>query len=130
MTYDYPYKQPTYYMNDSKQSTIQIFFCGDFCSTPSTKPITVSEELKQVINSCDIKVCNFEVPLKPDGVKPQRADTGKATTPPLFWRASVSTFFPLPTTMPLTMDWRVIKRQWRLSKSLLSALVHTRMHTR
>ena len=84
MTYDYTYKQPTYYMNDSKQSTIQIFFCGDFCSTPSTKPITVSEELKRVINSCDIKVCNFEVPLKPDGVKPQKGRYRQSDDSPAF----------------------------------------------
>ena len=50
---------------------ISIFVCGDFCSTPSTKPIEVSEELKSIINSCDFKVCNFEVPLKPNDVEPR-----------------------------------------------------------
>lgn len=69
MISDHPCKQPTYFMNNSEHSTIQIFFCGDFCSTPSTEPITVSDVLKEKINSCDIKVCNFEVPLKPNGVK-------------------------------------------------------------
>lgn len=49
-----------------------IFFSGDFCSTPSTKPIEVSDELKDIINSCDFKVCNFEVPLKPGGVEQQK----------------------------------------------------------
>lgn len=51
---------------------IRIIFAGDFCSTSSTKPISVSEELKSKISSCDLKVCNFEVPLKPDNtaVKP------------------------------------------------------------
>ena len=47
--------------------SIKIFFAGDFCSKSSTKPITVSEDLKRDIASCDLKVCNFEVPLKPDG---------------------------------------------------------------
>ena len=47
---------------------IKLFFAGDFCSKPSTSRITVSEELRQVIQSCDLKVVNFEVPLKP-GVK-------------------------------------------------------------
>ncbi len=46
--------------------TIRIFFAGDFCSKPSTSLITVSDELKELINSCDLKVVNFEVPLKPD----------------------------------------------------------------
>lgn len=50
---------------------IELFFCGDFCSTPSTKSIEVSQELRGLINSCDFRVCNFEVPLKPDGVAPK-----------------------------------------------------------
>lgn len=45
---------------------ISIFFAGDFCSKPSTSKITVSDELKNLINSCDLKVVNFEVPLKPN----------------------------------------------------------------
>lgn len=51
-----------------KDNSIRIFVAGDFCSTPSTKPITVSDDLKAAIASCDLKVCNFEVPLKPDKV--------------------------------------------------------------
>lgn len=47
-------------MND-----VKIFFAGDFCSKPSTSKITVSDELKELIQSCDLKVVNFEVPLKP-----------------------------------------------------------------
>ena len=46
--------------------SIKLFFAGDFCSKPSTSKITVSDELKDLIQSCDIKVVNFEVPLKPD----------------------------------------------------------------
>lgn len=47
---------------------IMLFFCGDFCSKPSTSLISVSDDLRGLINSCDLKVCNFEVPLKPDYV--------------------------------------------------------------
>lgn len=46
--------------------SIKIFFAGDFCSKPSTSRITVSEELNSIIQSCDFKVVNFEVPLKPE----------------------------------------------------------------
>ena len=45
--------------------TIRLFFAGDFCSKPTTSFITVSDELKELIQSCDLKVVNFEVPLKP-----------------------------------------------------------------
>lgn len=44
----------------------KLFFAGDFCSKPSTSKITVSEDLKKLIQSCDLKVVNFEVPLKPE----------------------------------------------------------------
>ena len=47
------------------EKKISIFFAGDFCSKPSTSVITVSEELLQILQSCDLKVVNFEVPLKP-----------------------------------------------------------------
>ena len=47
-------------------SNVRLFFAGDFCSKPSTSAITVSDELRQTILSCDVKVLNFEVPLKPD----------------------------------------------------------------
>ena len=52
---------------------IKLFFCGDFCSTPSTSLISVSEELKDLISSCDLKICNFEVPLKPSDI-PKSSD--------------------------------------------------------
>ena len=45
-------------------SSIRLFFAGDFCSKPSTSRISVSDELKSLIQSCDLKVVNFEVPLK------------------------------------------------------------------
>lgn len=44
----------------------KLFFAGDFCSKPSTSKISVSDELKSLIQSCDLKVVNFEVPLKPE----------------------------------------------------------------
>ena len=45
---------------------VRLFFAGDFCSKPSTSKIAVSDELKNLIQSCDLKVVNFEVPLKPE----------------------------------------------------------------
>ena len=52
---------------------IKFYFAGDFYSTSSTKPIAVSDELIIAIALCDIKVCNFEVPLKSDTkLPPQR----------------------------------------------------------
>ncbi len=54
-------------------SNIRLFFAGDFCSKPSTSLITVSEELKGVIQSADIAVIGFEVPLRPDvSLPPQK----------------------------------------------------------
>lgn len=47
-------------------NSVRIFFAGDFCSKPSTSLITVSDELKDMIQSCDLGVVNFEVPLKPE----------------------------------------------------------------
>lgn len=47
-------------------SIVKLFFAGDFCSKPSTSNIAVSDELKVLIQSCDLKVVNFEVPLKPE----------------------------------------------------------------
>ena len=49
-------------------NAIKIFFAGDFCSKPSTSRIVVSDELRDMIQSCDFKVVNFEVPLKPPGI--------------------------------------------------------------
>lgn len=49
-------------------NVIKIFFAGDFCSKPSTSRIVVSDELRDIILSCNFKVVNFEVPLKPDNI--------------------------------------------------------------
>lgn len=45
---------------------VRLFFAGDFCSTPSTTMITVSEELRNLVQSCDVREINFEAPLKPN----------------------------------------------------------------
>ena len=50
-------------------SSIRLFFAGDFCSKPSASAIVVSEELHSIIESCDISVVNFEVPLRPNGIE-------------------------------------------------------------
>lgn len=42
---------------------LKIFFAGDFCYKPSPSLITVSDELQNLIQSCDLKVVNFEAPL-------------------------------------------------------------------
>ena len=54
-------------------NNIRLFFAGDFCSKPSTSIITVSDELQKVIQSCDAKVVNFEVPLKPNVSLPSQS---------------------------------------------------------
>lgn len=48
------------------KDSVKVLICGDFCSKASTDLITVSDELKNLIQSSDISVINFEVPLKPD----------------------------------------------------------------
>lgn len=48
------------------------FFAGGFCSRPSTSRIVVSKELKDMIQSCDLKVVNFELPLKPKVALPSQ----------------------------------------------------------
>ena len=53
---------------------IKLFFAGDFCAKPSTSLITVSDDLKDLIQACDLKVVNFEVPLKPDISLPPQAN--------------------------------------------------------
>lgn len=54
--------------------SIKLFFAGDFCAKPSTSLIKVSDELKDLIQSCDLGVVNFEVPLKPDVILPPQAN--------------------------------------------------------
>lgn len=51
---------------------MKIFFAGDFCSKSSASRISVSEDLKELIRSCDIRVINFEVPLRPEIELPEQ----------------------------------------------------------
>ena len=53
-------------------NAVKIFFAGDFCSKPSTSLINVSDDVKKLIKDCDIRVVNFELPLKPDMVEPKK----------------------------------------------------------
>ena len=66
------------FLNDENRMSnqVRLFFAGDFCSKPSTSGIKVSDELKALIASCDLNCVNFEVPLKPEGVKlpPQKRE--------------------------------------------------------
>lgn len=47
-------------------NSVSILFAGDFCSKPSTSLIKVSDGIKELLDTCEIKVVNFEVPLKPE----------------------------------------------------------------
>lgn len=51
---------------------VKLFFAGDFASMPSTSLITVSDELKSLIQSCDLRLVNFEFPLKPEAEMPEQ----------------------------------------------------------
>lgn len=53
-------------------NNIRLFFAGDFCSKPTTSLITPSNELKDLLSSCDCRIVNFEVPLKPNIDLPKR----------------------------------------------------------
>lgn len=55
-------------------NNIRLFFAGDFCSKPTTSFITPSDELKHLLSTCDCRVVNFEVPLKPDIELPERKE--------------------------------------------------------
>lgn len=86
-------------------STISLFFAGDFCSKPTTSYITVSDELKELIQSCDLRVVNFEVPLKPDiDLPPQRYERfWQHDDVPDFLRGLGFNLFP--TANNHTFDW-------------------------
>ena len=54
---------------------VRILFAGDFCSRPSASCISVSDDFKNMVRSCDLRVVNFEVPLKPEGsFSPQKVE--------------------------------------------------------
>lgn len=86
-------------------SNIRFFFAGDFCSKPSTSRITVSDELKEIIQTCDFKVVNFEVPLKPEGELPQqpRERFFQNDDAPAFLHNLGFNLFPLANNH--TFDW-------------------------
>ena len=105
--------------------SIRLFFAGDFCSKPTTSFITVSDELKVLIQSCDLRVVNFEVPLKPDiDLPPQRYER--------FWQHDdVPDFLRglgfnlLPTIMRLTgvtMGLRRQKQRWETNLLALARM--------
>lgn len=53
---------------------IRLLFAGDFCCKPTTTLISPSEEIKSLLSSCDCRIVNFEVPLKPDIELPERKE--------------------------------------------------------
>lgn len=85
---------------------IRLFFAGDFCSKPSTSPISVSDELKSLIQSSDLKVVNFEVTLKPENVNlpPQKRERFyQHDDVPDFLRSIGFNLFSIATNH--TFDW-------------------------
>jgi len=83
----------------------RIFFAGDFCSKSSSKPIKVSQELRDLIASCELKVVNFEVPLKPDvTLPPQRRERfSQHEDVPAFLQGLGFNLFSIATNH--TFDW-------------------------
>ena len=83
----------------------KVFFAGDFCSKSSTSVIVVSDELKSFIQSCDLKVVNFEVPLKPDEELPRqgRERFFQNDDAPAFLRRLGFNLFPLANNH--VFDW-------------------------
>lgn len=67
-------------MND----IVRFWFSGDFCSTPTTSFITVSQELRELLQSCDFRLCNLESPILPDGVKKIKGRLCQANDVPAF----------------------------------------------
>lgn len=49
---------------------VKILLCGDFCSTPSTNNIKLSDELTALFSTCDVKICNLESPILPPKTTP------------------------------------------------------------
>lgn len=84
---------------------IKLFFAGDFCAKPSTSLITVSDELKTLIQSCDLKIINFEVPLKPDVTLPaqQYERFWQHDDVPVFLRSIGFNLFPMANNH--AFDW-------------------------
>ena len=51
------------------KNKVRLFICGDFCSTPSSPFMSIASDLRSLIDSCNLKICNFEGPVKSDGRK-------------------------------------------------------------
>lgn len=48
---------------------LKIFACGDIYNKNSKEDF-VDDNLKNIIKKCDVSICNFEGPVKSDGMKP------------------------------------------------------------
>lgn len=49
--------------------TTKIFLCGDIVNKNANKDF-VDKDLQQIINKCDISICNFEAPIKSINMQP------------------------------------------------------------
>lgn len=86
-------------------SGVKLFFAGDFCAKPSTSIIQVSDGLRDLIQSCDLKVVNFEVPLRPNIELPYQKFERfwQHDDVPDFLRGIGFNLFPIATNH--TFDW-------------------------
>lgn len=84
---------------------VRLFFAGDFCSKPTTSFINVSDELKAVVQSCDVKSVNFEVPLNPQVELPHQKWERffQHDDAPSFLKEIGFNLFPIATNH--TFDW-------------------------
>ena len=109
-------------------SNIRLFFAGDFCSKPSTSKISVSDDLKSLINSCDVKVVNFEVPLNPLVSMPhqKRERFFQHDDVPDFLRGLGFNVFSLANNHAFDWGEEGFKKRKLLWVMLLLGLVHTK----
>lgn len=98
---------------------VRLFFAGDFCSKPSTSFITPSDELKQLLSSCDCRIINFEVPLKPEIELPERKEERffQNDDTPDFLRSLGFDLFSMANNH--TFDWEV--EGYKKTKAALGA---------
>lgn len=98
-------------------SGVKLFFAGDFCSKPSTSIIQVSDELRDLVQSCDLRVVNFEVPLRPNIELPYRKleRFWQHDDVPDFLRGIGFNLFPIATNH--TFDWG--EEGYKKTKSVL-----------
>ena len=83
----------------------RLFFAGDFCSRPSTEVIKVADSIYDLINSCDLRIVNFEVSLKPDCGRPNGANENfyQHDDVPCFLKSLGFNVFPLANNH--IFDW-------------------------